>query len=130
MALSPAYEKYPDHKVSVEPSPARVRVEFAGEIIADSSRALRVLEASYPPVVYLPREDLKQDLIEKTEHTSYCPFKGHASYYTIRVGDSVSENAIWSYEDPYDQVAELKGRAAFYLDRVDSLVEEASEAAR
>jgi uncharacterized protein (DUF427 family) len=77
-------------------------------------------------VVYVPREDLDTDLLEKTEHSTYCPFKGHASYYSIRVGDRVAENAIWSYEDPYDQVAELKDCAAFYLDRVDSLSEEPS----
>jgi uncharacterized protein (DUF427 family) len=124
MARSPAYEKHPDHKIVLEPSPVPVRVEFGGETVARSSRALRCLEGSYPPVVYIPRDDVRTDLIEKTDHSTYCPFKGHASYYTIRVGDRVSENAIWSYEDPYDQVAELKDCAAFYLDRVDALIEE------
>ena len=127
MALSPAYEKHPDHNVDVEPNPRSVRVEFAGETIASSSRSLRVLEGKYPPVVYVPRGDVRSDLLEKTDHTTYCPFKGHASYYTIRVGDRVAENAIWSYEDPYDQVAELKDCAAFYPDRVDALVEEDAE---
>ncbi len=127
MAHSDAYDKYPDHTVVIEPSLSRVRVEFAGETIADSTRARRVLEGSYAPVVYVPREDLRSDLIEKTDHSSYCPFKGRASYYTIRAGDRVSESAIWSYEDPYDQVAELKGCAAFYPDRVDALTEDAAE---
>ncbi len=124
MARSSAYEKYPDHTITVEPSGSRVRVEFAGETIADTTRSLRLLEARYPAVLYLPREDLRGELLEKTDHSSYCPFKGHASYYTIRVGDRSSENAIWSYEDPYDQVAELKDCMAFYPDRVDALHEE------
>ena len=128
MASSPAYEKYPEHRVDVEPNPMRVRVEFAGETIADSTRSLRVLESRHDPVVYVPREDLKQDRLEKTEHTTFCPFKGHASYYTIRVGDRVAENAIWSYEDPYDEVAELKDCAAFYVDRIDRLIEDGGEA--
>ena len=124
MARSDAYDKHPGHEIVVEPSSARVRVEFAGETIADSRRSLRVLEGSYPPVVYVPREDVKLDRIEKTDHSTYCPFKGHASYYSIRVGDRVAENAIWSYEDPYDQVAILKDCAAFYVDRVDRFLEE------
>jgi uncharacterized protein (DUF427 family) len=125
MASSPAYEKYPEHRVDVEPNANHVRAEFAGETIADSTRSLRVIESRHDPVVYVPREDLKQGLLEKTEHSTFCPFKGHASYYSIRVGDRVAENAIWSYEDPYDEVAELKDCAAFYLDRIDSLSEEA-----
>jgi uncharacterized protein (DUF427 family) len=124
MASSSAYEKYPEHNVDVEPNPSRVRVEFAGETIADSTRSLRMLEGKYDPVVYVPREDVRVDLLEKTDHTTYCPFKGHASYYTIRAGNRVSENAIWSYEDPYDQVAELQDFMAFYPDRIDSLSEE------
>lgn len=124
MARSSAYEKHPDHKIVLEPCPDPVRVELVGEVVASSTRALRCREASYPPVLYLPREDVRPDLIEKTDHTTYCPFKGHASYYTVRVGDRVAENALWSYEDPYDQVAELKDRAAFYPDRVDVVTEE------
>jgi len=124
MAKSSAYEKYPDHNVDVEPNPRKVRVEFAGETIADSARSLRVLEGRYDPVVYVPRADVRMDLLEKTDHTTYCPFKGHASYYTVRVGDRVAENAVWSYEDPYDQVADLRDCAAFYLDRIDALVED------
>ena len=124
MGSSPAYEKFPKHRVELEPSSKRVRVEFGGETIADSTRVLRVLESRHDPVLYVPREDVRESLLEKSDHSTYCPFKGHASYYTIRVGDRVAENAIWSYEDPYDEVAKLKSCAAFYLDRIDSLVEE------
>ena len=123
MARSPAYQQHPEHRIDVEPHRLRVRVGFAGETIADSERALRVRESRHDPVVYVPREDVRQELLEKTDHTTYCPFKGHASYYSIRVGDRVSENAIWSYEDPYDEVAPLKDCMAFYLERVDSLSE-------
>ena len=82
-----------------------------------------MLESHCQPVVYLPRTDVDMSLVEKTEHTTFCPFKGTASYYSIRVGDRVAKNAIWSYEDPYDQVADLKDLLAFYPDRVDSLTE-------
>jgi uncharacterized protein (DUF427 family) len=123
MTSSPAWERFPDHRIEIEQNPARVRVEFGGATIADSTRGLRVLESRHAPVVYVPREDVRTDLLEKTAHTTFCPFKGHASYYTIRVGERVSPNAIWSYEDPYDQVAELAGCAAFYLERVDALIE-------
>ena len=123
MVSSPAYARFPDHRIEIERNPARVRVEFAGEAIADSTRSYRVSESGHSPVVYVPREDVRVDRLEKTPHTTFCPFKGHASYYTIRVGHRVAENAIWSYEAPYDQVAVLKGCAAFYLDRIDALIE-------
>ncbi len=124
MASSPAYSKHPDHRVSVEPNAgSQVRVEVAGTTVAESKDTLRVLESHCKPVVYLSRADVDMSLLEKTEHTTFCPFKGTASYYSIRVGDRVAENAIWSYEDPYDQVADLKDFLAFYPDRVDSLTE-------
>jgi len=121
MASSPAYEKHPDHKVEVLPSTAHVRAEFAGAVIAESDRALRVNEASYPPVIYIPREDVNMEVLERSEHTTDCPFKGTAAYYSIRVGDQFSQDAIWTYEDPYDQVADLKDCVAFYTDRIDLL---------
>ena len=123
MARSPAYRQHPEHRVEVQPHHLRVRVGFAGVTVADSARSLRVLESRHDPVVYVPREDVRQELLERTEHSTFCPFKGRASYYSIRVGDRVAENAIWSYEDPYDEVAPLRGCMAFYLDRVDSLSE-------
>ena len=126
MARSTAWEKHPEHKITTEPHPSRVRVEFGGETVAESDRALRLLEGSYPAVLYLPREDLRADLVEKTEHSTYCPFKGHASYYSIRVGDQTAENAIWTYEDPYDEMAEIRDYVAFYPDRVDAIDDAAS----
>ena len=124
MASSPAYAKYPEHQVDVRPNDTRVRVEFGGESIADSTRGLRVLESRHDPVVYVPRDEVQMHKLERTEHTTFCPFKGHATYYSVRVGDRVAENAVWSYEDPYDEVAGLADHVAFYVDRVDAYREE------
>ena len=123
MASSPAYAKHPEHRVDVEARRVRVRIEFAGETIADSTRCLQVRESQHAEVVYFPREDVAMQWLEKSEHSTFCPFKGTASYWTLRVGDRVAENAIWSYPEPYDQVAELRACMAFYVDRVDALRE-------
>ena len=121
MASSPAYAKHPDHNVDCVDREKPARATFAGEVIAQSSRCLDVHEGKYPVVIYFPREDVRMELLEKTDHTTFCPFKGTASYYTIRVDDRTAENAIWSYEDPFDEVAALKDTIAFYVDRIDSL---------
>jgi uncharacterized protein (DUF427 family) len=111
----------PDHPIIIEASQERVRVIFNGRIIADTTRALVLREASYKPVYYIPREDAEMALFERTSHTTACPYKGGASYYSIRVGDRVAENAIWSYETPYPAMAEIAGRLAFYPNRVDTI---------
>jgi uncharacterized protein (DUF427 family) len=111
----------PDHPISIEPSGGRVRVMLNGEVIADTTRALVLQEASYKPVFYIPREDAQLALLKRTDHGTHCPYKGDASYYSIRVGDRVAENAIWSYEQPYPAVAEIAGHLAFYPDRVDAI---------
>ena len=90
----------PDHPIAIAPSGQRVRVLFNGAAVADTTRALVMDEAAYKPVFYIPRGDAKLALLTKTAHGTYCPYKGDASYYTIRVGDRVSDNAIWSYEQP------------------------------
>jgi uncharacterized protein (DUF427 family) len=123
MALSPAFAKHPDHRVDVEARSGRVRVEFAGETIADSTRCLSVRESHHSEVVYFPRDDVRMQCVERSEYSTFCPFKGTATHWTLRVGDRVAENAIWSYEEPYDQVAELRECMAFYVDRVDALRE-------
>ncbi len=111
----------PDHPISIEPSRGRVRVMLNGRAIADTKRALVLQEASYKPVFYIPREDAEMALLERTAHGTHCPYKGDASYYSIRVGDRVAENAIWSYEQPYPAVAEIAGHLAFYPNRVDAI---------
>ena len=113
------YHKFPDYRVDLDPSTTRVRVTFGGEVVADSDRTLVVRETKHEPVVYFPREDVRFDLLEPTSHTTFCPFKGEASYWTLRVGDRVEENVIWSYDDPFDEVAGLKDYVSFYPDRVD-----------
>ncbi len=111
----------PDHPISIAPHRGRVRVIFKGRVVADSNRALALYEKSYPPRFYIPREDAQMALFERTPHTSHCPYKGDAAYYSIRIGEAVSENAIWSYEHPYPAVAEIAGHLAFYSDRVDAI---------
>ena len=112
------YSKVPGYRVDLEPGAERVRVRFGGALIADSARALVVRETRHAPVVYFPREDVRMEKLVRTEHETFCPFKGEACYWSLRVGDHVEENAVWSYEDPFDEVAGLKGYLSFHPDRV------------
>jgi uncharacterized protein (DUF427 family) len=116
----PGYQKNPDHNVALEPEKRRVVVRFAGEVIADSRDVLTMNETNHGPVFYVPRKDVKMDRLTRTEHHSYCPYKGQASYFTLG-GARTSENAVWSYETPYDEVAAIKDYVAFYPDRVDAI---------
>lgn len=111
----------PDHPITIEPAHARVVVVVAGQIVADSTRALSLREAAYPAVLYLPRADVDLALLVKTDLVTYCPYKGDCSYYTISAGGTRAVNAIWSYEQPYQAVAGIAGHMAFYPDRVDSI---------
>ena len=113
------YHQFPDYRVDLEPRPGRLRVEFAGKVIADSERALVVKETHHSPVVYFPRQDVRFEHLEATDHETFCPFKGEASYWTLRVGDRVAENAVWSYEEPFEEVAGLTGFLAFYEGEVE-----------
>ncbi len=117
----PVLQPGPDHPITISSASTRVQVRVAGRVVADSDRALVLREADYPPVYYLPREDTDATQLERTEHSSYCPYKGQASYYSIPAGGAKSVNAIWSYEQPYPAVAEIKGHLAFYPDRVDAI---------
>jgi uncharacterized protein (DUF427 family) len=118
----------PDHPITVQPSLDRVTVKFAGQTIAESTRALTLREAKYPPVQYIPKSDVRMDLLTPTQHHTHCPYKGDASYFTVKVGDRTAENAIWCYETPFDAVAEIAGHLAFYPDRVDSIDVKKAEA--
>ncbi len=120
----PAHPPMPaDYRIDLEPSPNRVRVVFAGETVADSTRAVLMLESRHQPVHYFPRDDVRMDLMRRTDHHSHCPFKGDASYWTVRVGERIAENAVWSYEDPFGKVSGIKGYVAFYRDKIDVLTE-------
>ena len=116
-------ERRKDHPITIQPNPNRVRVLFDGRVVADTTRALSLKEASLPPVLYIPREDADMSLLERTAHKTHCPYKNDASYYSIRTGGRAAENAVWSYEDPYPAVAQIKGHLAFYPDRVDRIEE-------
>ena len=113
----------PDHPITISANPVRVVVSVAGHVIADSRESLRLQEASYPAVLYIPRKDVDMTLLQRTDNSTYCPYKGDASYFSIPVGGERSVNAIWTYEAPYDAVAIIKDHVAFYPDRVDSIEE-------
>jgi uncharacterized protein (DUF427 family) len=119
----PGYKQKPEHRITTQPARVRVQVRFDGELIADSANAIRMDEGSYPPVYYVPRKDVKMDRFARTTHSTYCPFKGHASYYPVRSGARSEENAVWSYEQPYDEVAGIKDYLAFYPNKVEITVE-------
>ncbi len=113
----------PDHPITIAPSAKRVRVIFAGRVIADTARALILNEASYRPVLYIPRDDADISVLAPTDHHTHCPYKGDASYFTIKVEGRSGENAAWSYEHPCPAMAEIKDHLAFYRDRVDRIEE-------
>lgn len=117
--------KQPDarHPITIAPSPHRIRVRFGGEIIADTTRALTMREAAYPPVHYIPREDARMDLLVRTPHASFCSYKGDCGYFSIEAGGGVAENAVWTYEAPYPAVGAIAGYLAFYPSRVAAIEE-------
>jgi uncharacterized protein (DUF427 family) len=121
MSAKPRRVPGPDHPISIEPSPAHVVVRAAGKVIVDTRNALILREASYPAVLYLPRSDADLSLLQRTDHATYCPYKGDCSYYSIPLGGAKSINAVWTYEQPYAAVEEIKGYLAFYRDRIDSM---------
>ncbi|MBW2267604.1 MAG: DUF427 domain-containing protein [Deltaproteobacteria bacterium] len=117
------YHEYPDYEVALDSNPARVRVTFHGEVVVDSSRTLVVRETGHTAVVYFPREDVRFEWLERSDNETFCPFKGEASYWNLRVREHSEANAVWSYEDPFEQVAGLAGYLAFLPDREGLLQE-------
>ena len=113
----------PDHPITVMPSEKRVRVTFAGKIIADTVHALTLKEATYPPMQYIPREDVDMGALVRTDHHTHCPYKGDASYFSIQTGGHDAENAAWSYEQPYPAVVQIAGYLCFYANKVDKIEE-------
>ncbi len=113
----------PDHPITIERNGKRVRVTFAGKIIADTTRALSLKEASYPAVNYIPRADADMSALEPTTHSTHCPYKGDAGYFSISIDGRNAENAVWTYEAPYPAVAEIKDHLAFYASKVDAIEE-------
>ena len=121
----PGWKQYPEHRIATRPAGVRVQVRAGGDVIADTRDAIQLEEATgegkstvAPVVYYIPRKDVKMDRLVRTSHSTYCPFKGHASYYSLINGP---ENAVWTYEDPYDEVRVIKDHLAFYPNKVDSV---------
>jgi uncharacterized protein (DUF427 family) len=121
MNPAPGFKKYPNHQVSTRPARVRVEVKYQGELIADSRRAVEMHETHVgkvvaPVVYYVPREDVRMERLARSDHQTHCPFKGDASYYSLTEGP---ENAVWSYEAPYDETAAIRGLLAFYPDKFE-----------
>ena len=114
----------PDHPISIQRNPAHVVVSAAGRVVADTGNALTLREADYPAIQYIPREDVDFSQLERTDHATYCPYKGECSYYSVPAGGEKSVNAVWSYENPFPAVAQIRGYVAFYPERVDEIAEQ------
>jgi uncharacterized protein (DUF427 family) len=122
-AAKPVKIPGPDHPIAIERNPARLVVSVAGRVVADTQEALTLHEAAYPAVQYVPRKDVDMAFLERTDHSTYCPYKGDCSYFSIPLGGERSANAVWSYETPYPAVASIKDYLAFYPSRVDAIEE-------
>jgi uncharacterized protein (DUF427 family) len=116
MNPAPGFKQRPEHRIVTKPAGARVQVTLNGEVIADTGDAIRMEEGSYPPVYYFPRKDVKMGRLLRSDHKTHCPFKGDASYYSFKDG---AQNAVWSYEQPYDEMLAIKDLVAFYPDKVE-----------
>lgn len=117
MSKSPGHQKWPDHQVREEPLQKTIEVEIEGVVVAASSSVIKVDEDKSPVRYYFPRADVRMDKLERSKTTTECPFKGIASYYSVKLGERRLEDAAWTYEDPYDEHRDLRGRLAFYDDR-------------
>jgi uncharacterized protein (DUF427 family) len=109
----------PDHPITVEPHPARVTVRVGDRVVADTTSALSLRESTYPAVPYVPLADVDQTLLRASDTSTYCPFKGDASYYSIALPDGELTDVVWGYREPYPAVAEIAGHVAFYPDKVE-----------
>lgn len=115
------------HSITISKNPHRVKVTFNGTVIADTKRALVLKEGPLPPAHYIPREDVTMASLQRTTHSTHCPFKGDAAYFTVGTGGKTAENAVWTYETPLPAVSEIKDYLAFYPEKMDA-VEEISPA--
>ena len=116
--MAAAMSESATHRIEIAPFGGRVRVRFAGAIVADSSHALMLEETGLPPVFYLPRHDVQMDHFSPSARRTHCPHKGDASYFDVRAGGESESDAAWSYEKPFPAAAEIAGHLAFYPDKV------------
>lgn len=122
MNPAPGFKKYPEHRLTTQPARVRVQVRYNGELIADTTSAVEMHEKSStgkvvaPVVYYLPRKDVRMERLARSEHHTQCPFKGTASYYSLKEGP---QNAVWSYEQPYDEMLAIQEMLAFYPDKFE-----------
>lgn len=121
MGKSPGHQKWPEHKVQDTETDQHFTVEIGGQQVADSRHVVRVEEDQHPTRYYFPRSDVRMEMLEKTSDTTQCPFKGTASYFNINLGGRKFEDAVWSYEDPYDEHRDLQDRLAFYDDKLPEI---------
>lgn len=122
MTSRPVLEPTAEHPITVNPTGKRVVVRINGEIVADTNEALQLQESTYPAVQYIPFKDVVQDVLTRTDTSTYCPFKGEAGYYSVTTGGGTVDDAIWFYEQPYPAVAAIAGHAAFYPDKAEITV--------
>lgn len=113
----------PGYEIDLEPVPARLRVELGGEDVAESENAQVMYELGHAPVYYFSREDVRMDLLTPSDHHTHCPYKGDAGYFSVIAGARSVENAVWYYDDPYEEMAHLKGLLGFYFERFDAWYE-------
>lgn len=118
---APGFARQPDRVMDYAPAGKRVRVTFGGEIVADTEAAIALQEADYPVAYYVPRSDVRMELLRRTDHSTHCPFKGDASYWSLEVAGNRAENAVWSYETPFDEAEVIREYVAFYGSKVDAI---------
>ena len=124
---APGFTKNPQKFLEVNPSPRRVRVKFNGETVVDTTHALLMCEGGHVPIYYFPMDDVKMERFTPTDHKSHCGYKGHASYWDLKVGNLTEENVMWSYRNPYEEMIKITDFVAFYWNRMDSWWEEDEE---